>query len=252
MLDIADFSSASYYSEVRNRLEAQRLEGLRAAFNRFIVKSEPARWAEIPPVATFLKQQKCQEFAYGPNAPPPDAESCDAVVESVEMNIVTWHSKELRRIVKSLSRSSTPLAAPSGEQLNLALSILYCTLCDGGSWQGYGKPRGSAFLFGLKDVSAHISCGFFDHLHTNFQPQTTAIQLMKEVLHRLGLDPKTTTLKDLDDLDPRIACLLCASGPGCGFRRRVCKPCFNWRGFVGLSSRNQVYTNANVGGVYTD
>ena len=125
-------------------------------------------------------------------------------------SVITWtqaHKERIATLVKPLSAESDEEPFESKMQrLELATSIMRCDDCKDRSTRGLA-------LVGWKNIFRHICL----EANPYFNPCQTirldegACAAATSLVSCLGLDPKTTTCKEMDERDARFLCGNCMS-----------------------------------------
>ena len=194
------------------RLKHERrvlLESLYTTYQKTLVA--PDSWQYHPPLsfATTIA-----EFASFLNARYDTRGDLDPIYAMTVFpsSIITWTQAHRERIAALVKPSSTEALAEEAfeskmQRLELATSVMRCDDCKDRSTRGLA-------LVGWENISRHICSEAQPHYYKPCQAirlDEGACAAATSLVKCLGLDPKTTTFKEMDERDARFFCGNCMS-----------------------------------------
>ncbi|PPQ75374.1 hypothetical protein CVT24_013157 [Panaeolus cyanescens] len=185
------------------RLKMERREHLQSIYTNYVKTLAPTEWQSLPPKETIQDIEGFHEFL--------DAEynerghvTTEYAVSLFPSFIEGWR-KRVRDAITSLESSSDKESTTLRcRDLDLATSILKCEGCR--LIHRCGKA-----IFGWEDVFLHKSTLFagYSRYCDDLEWSNVGEAAVVALLRCLGLDEKTTTIKELDQRDDRFICGNC-------------------------------------------
>lgn len=205
-----------------DRLKTEHHNHVMAAYRSYLRRLPPAEWSQCPPghhlelITEFKPFFKLKSVTFTPERV--------ATHDRFSYAIEKWRTNHLRRLSRELRASlfshcfpeETPLEHKRRNQLleegslNLAIAVFSCYRCVRCTAHVAGTG-----LFGWEDVLTHL-CGYQEaaNHHTRIAWSSSGYGAVVSLLEYLDLDPWTTTVNDLDQLDARFFGNFSRTGPG--------------------------------------
>jgi hypothetical protein len=185
------------------------LEILYTTYQKTLVA--PDSWQYHPPL-TFATT--IAEFAAFLNAKYDTRGDLDPVYAMTVFpsSVITWTQAQRERIAALVKPSSTESLGEEAfeskmQRLELATSVMRCDDCKDRSTRGFA-------LVGWENIFRHICLEAQPHYYNPCQAirlDEGACAAAASLVSCLGLDPKTTTFKEMDERDARFFCGNCMS-----------------------------------------
>lgn len=232
-------------NRAKSRLKADRRMEILKLCEEFRANLSAREIQHHPPTAQLMDEAVFQEYI-NQNIDYPTTYSPSLAQENLPKLSREW-TESLRDDLAFIWIQSGVGAGLTAEaakkQLDLAQCVFLCTRCKTLDQRWNLGPA----LCGWDNALKH-TCHIASDKHQVLEVSQWGIDIVVSMLRRLGLDPETTTSKEMDEMDLRLICEGCSVLPR---RKGVCgKEVYTWSEFVRLSPFDSCIHAQNIGKGY--
>lgn len=220
-----DFLVSTVRKRAIKRLRCARKDEINAKCEHYRATLPPREWAHFPPTRDIMKAPVFAQYIKQELDRPTSFPTAEAM-KVLPGIIAEWRDtkrEELARQWMQETGSSLPIDEAE-DRLYLAKSVFLCTQCKGLDrrcklgellcgwdaalshlcYMAFESYYNGGYLNDLDEIDGAVTVG-----HRELEYSMKAERVVSSLLEDIGLDPSTTTAKQMDDLDSRFFCGKC-------------------------------------------
>ncbi|KAF9528145.1 hypothetical protein CPB83DRAFT_854980 [Crepidotus variabilis] len=203
--------------EEREELLTARKEFATEAYRAYLKTTSPTSRFDTPPSWHVIRDHAAFHTAINlPHNDPLTDEDLEDAWKDMPAYFDNWRQTKMRELASFLPSQSEASGADKKEPdvlaVDLATSVFYCK----GS-VAVTERRPGRCLIGWESLAAHLRCGALEyHWDRRLHFSQPGYEAASELVRLCGLDPLNAMGWDMNELDPRVVCLVCPETESAG------------------------------------